>query len=103
MNPSAVAATAEPVFRRHPVVRAYVFGSQARGDQRAGSDVDLYCDIDRSRPFGLFALGALIHDLQDALCLPVDVVTAEDLDRTNPRLYREIERDKVLVYEREAE
>ena len=96
----AIASSAEPALRRHPVIRAYVFGSQARGDCGPGSDVDLYCEIDRSKPFGMFALGSLSHDLRDALNAPVDVLTADNLDRVNPRLFREIERDKVLIYER---
>lgn len=99
----AIADCVRPVLSRHPVKKAYVFGSQARGDQRPDSDVDFYCSIDRSRPFGMFALGALYHDLQEALGSTVDIVTAEGLEKSNPRLYREIERDKVLVYERTAD
>lgn len=99
----SIATRACPVLRRHPVTKAYLFGSQARGDQRPDSDIDLYCSIDRSKPFGMFALGALYHDLQEALGSPVDILTTENLEFVNPRLYREIERDKVLIYERSAE
>ena len=95
-----IAAIAEPVLKNHPIVRAYLFGSQARGEQSSGGDVDLYCPVDRTKPFGMFALGSLIHDLQAALNTTVDVVTAEDLEKTNPRFYQEIERDKVQIYER---
>lgn len=95
-----VAKAVAPVLERHPVLSAYLFGSTARGERRAGSDIDLYCKIDRSKPFGLFALGGLIHDLQEALGAKVDVVTSDSLSSTNPRLLREIERDKVLIYER---
>lgn len=95
-----IAASIAPVLKQHPVIRAYLFGSQAQGTQQTGSDIDLYCTIDRSEPFGLFALGALSHDLQAALNTPVDLITADNLAQTNPRLYGEIERDKVLVYER---
>lgn len=97
---SSIAAAAAPVLRRHPVIKAYVFGSQARGDCGPDSDVDLYCEIDRSAPFGLFALGSLVHDLQIALQKSVDVLTADHLESCNPRLYREIEHDKVMIYER---
>lgn len=101
-NGNRIAELAAPVLRNHPVVAAYLFGSQARGDQNDQSDVDLFCTIDRTEPFGMFAYGSLIHDLQRALNMPVDVITADDLANTNPRLYREIERDKVLIYERSA-
>ena len=53
--------------------RVRVFGSVARGDATASSDVDFLVDLDEDR--GLFDLGGLLMDLQDLLGCEVDVVT----------------------------
>ncbi|MDX2378642.1 MAG: nucleotidyltransferase family protein [Acidimicrobiia bacterium] len=53
--------------------RVRVFGSVARGDATASSDVDFLVDLDEGR--GLFDLGGLLMDLQELLGCEVDVVT----------------------------
>ena len=53
--------------------RVRVFGSVARGDATASSDVDFLVDLDDGR--GLFDLGGLLMDLQELLGCEVDVVT----------------------------
>lgn len=59
--------------RRHGVTRIRVFGSMARGDADADSDVDFLIAV----PLGTsaLALGALLMDLQDLLGRRVDLVT----------------------------
>jgi predicted nucleotidyltransferase len=54
-----------------------VFGSVARGTERADSDIDLLVDLPPD--IGLFALGRLRRDLEDLLGARVDVVPAEGL------------------------
>jgi predicted nucleotidyltransferase len=54
-----------------------VFGSVARGDDGAGSDVDFLVDFEASR--SLIDLAGLILDLQEILGVPVDVVEASTL------------------------
>jgi uncharacterized protein len=54
-----------------------VFGSVSRGDDTAGSDIDLLVDL--SPDVGLFALGRLEATLSDILGAPVDVVPASGL------------------------
>ncbi|MFN3220061.1 MAG: nucleotidyltransferase domain-containing protein [Acidimicrobiales bacterium] len=64
----------------HRIVAAHggsnvrVFGSVARGDARPDSDVDLL--IDAAPGTGLFELGAMEDELEDALGRSVDVVTS---------------------------
>jgi hypothetical protein len=54
-----------------------VFGSAARGEAGAESDVDILVDLDADR--SLLDLGGLLMDLQDLLGRPVDVVTENAL------------------------
>ena len=57
--------------------RCSLFGSYARGDATPASDVDLCVDAPKLR--GLFALGGLYADLEDALKKSIDVVTTGSL------------------------
>jgi hypothetical protein len=54
-----------------------VFGSVARGDEHADSDIDLLVDLDRG--VGLVGLAGLTRDLTELLGVPVDVVPADAL------------------------
>lgn len=54
-----------------------VFGSVARGDNSAGSDIDFLVDLEPGRT--LMDLGGLLMDLQAMLRVRVDVATAEML------------------------
>jgi predicted nucleotidyltransferase len=54
-----------------------IFGSVARGDDDAKSDIDFLVDFEASR--SLVDVVGLILDLQDILGVPVDVVEASTL------------------------
>jgi predicted nucleotidyltransferase len=58
---------------RHGATNVRVFGSVARREADAESDVDLLVDLLPGR--GLLDLGALLMDLRELLGLQVDVVT----------------------------
>ena len=74
------------IAKRHGIREVRVFGSMARGDADATSDVDLLVSLPPERT-GL-ALGALLMDVQDLLHRRVEVVTEKSL---HPAL-----RDRVL-------
>jgi len=62
---------------RHGATNVRIFGSVARGEDSESSDLDLLVDV---RPnTSLLDLVKLQHDIEDALGIPVDVLTAEDL------------------------
>jgi uncharacterized protein len=60
--------------RRHGAHNVRVVGSVARGEQKAGSDVDLLVDMKPGRT--LFDVAALHDDLEELLGRPVDVITS---------------------------
>ena len=66
------------VARRHGVIRVRVFGSMARDDARADSDVDLLLDVGPN-PSPWFP-GGLVSELESLLGRRVQVVTERGLD-----------------------
>lgn len=56
-----------------------IFGSVARGDADAESDLDLLVDLEPGR--SLFDLGGLLMDLQELLECDVDLVTEKGLKK----------------------
>ena len=61
------------IAARHGASNVRVFGSAARGEAVAGSDIDFLVELEEGR--SLFDLGGLLMDLQQLLDRPVDVVT----------------------------
>jgi predicted nucleotidyltransferase len=60
-------------LRRHGVVRASLFGSVSRGEERPDSDVDLLVTFDRTASFGE---RLVLEEELGRLCgRPVEVVT----------------------------
>jgi predicted nucleotidyltransferase len=79
--------------------RISVFGSFARGEETAESDIDLLVALKPShlRPaLGLFEVIRLEQELKKQLGREVDFVTEEGL---NPRRKPFIEKDRVVLYE----
>ena len=56
-----------------------VFGSVLHGTDKDGSDIDIL--VDTLPGTTLFDLGGLQVELEEALCVPVDLVAANELHR----------------------
>ena len=84
-------------FSTRLVMKAWVFGSYARGEQRPDSDIDIMIVPDRDAHVGLFMLSGMRLDLQDLLGVKVDLVTEKGL---LPFARPSAEKDMVLMYER---
>lgn len=65
------------IAAHHGASNVRVFGSAARGEARADSDVDFLVNMEAGR--SLLDLGGLLMDLQDLLRRDVDVVTEAGL------------------------
>jgi len=76
--------------RRHGASNIRLFGSVARGDTTASSDVDLVVRFEPGR--SLLDQGGLLMDLQDLLGVRVDVI---DEDAMGPRLRHEVMREAI--------
>ena len=99
MSTEAMTRKIAEYFKTQPVLKAWLFGSYSRGEQRADSDVDIMVALDHEAHVGLFKLSGMHLDLQDLLNRRVDLVTDKGL---LPFARQSAERDKKLIYERTA-
>lgn len=72
-NRTAIAA----LVSRHRTANPRLFGSAARGDEGAESDIDIL--VDALPGATLFDLGALQVELEELLGVPVDLLTPQDI------------------------
>jgi predicted nucleotidyltransferase len=86
---------AEPAIRARGAGALYLFGSHARDEARANSDIDVFIDKDRSREFGFDEFMDIYFVLQERLGDKVDYGTREGL---SPALREEIEREAIRVF-----
>jgi hypothetical protein len=61
------------ILKKHGVIKASVFGSYARGEASANSDLDLLVELKKGR--SLFDLGGLQFELDQRLSGGVDIAT----------------------------
>lgn len=99
MNKETMIQRIADYFKTQPVLKAWLFGSYSRGEQREDSDVDILIVPDRSQHFSLFTLSAMYEDLKDLLGREVDLITDGGL---MPFARESADRDKILIYERAA-
>ncbi|TPG20028.1 DNA polymerase III subunit beta [Sphingomonas koreensis] len=87
----------EADLRALGIERLSMFGSTARGDGRADSDLDLAAvmNYERVRQLGPFGFFGIEEQIADMLGVKVDLVT-EPTD--HPRLQAQIDRDRVDVF-----
>lgn len=83
-------------FRTQPVLKAWIFGSYSRGEQKPWSDVDILVKYDRSKPLGLLKIAGIKSDLEDLLHCKVDLVEDGTL---RPWAVQSVNKDKQLIYE----
>ncbi|MEG0302771.1 type II toxin-antitoxin system RelB/DinJ family antitoxin [Gordonibacter sp.] len=82
------------IAQHYGVERVWLFRLRARSEAKQGSDIDLR--IDKGTIKGL-ELGGFVHDLEQALGVPVDVATTTSLPED---FLRAISQDVMLLYER---
>ncbi len=91
-----------PVARKYNLAAVYLFGSYARGEATADSDVDLLVDLSGSLIRGL-NFGSLYNELSEALETEIDLITLDSLTAPTTRRgrlhFREaVARDRRIIY-----
>jgi hypothetical protein len=85
----------ESELRNLGVSHAAVFGSVARGEGTAASDIDVLVDLDQDRPMGIFAYARLKLYINELLDGAGDVVNRRTL---KPLLRDNILRDAIHAF-----
>jgi len=79
------------ILKKHGIVRAGIFGSYARGEQKKNSDIDILVQV--PRPMGFEFIGIEL-ELEDKLGMKVDLLTYKSI---HPPLKKYILFDEVKI------
>lgn len=82
-------------LRARGINALYLFGSTARDEADAASDLDLLYEYDQSRKFSLFDQAGAMLELSEELGAKVDLVSRIGL---RPRLRARIESEMIQVF-----
>lgn len=82
------------IAAEHGILKVYLFGSRARGDNRPDSDYD-FC-VETPEGMGLFKMGGLYGKLEEAIGTEIDIVCEGSL---RDDFGRPISEDMRLLYE----
>ena len=97
MSTTLISKAIADYFKTQPVVKAWIFGSFARGEDTPLSDVDLLVQYEDDG-ISLLKHAAMICELEKILDRPVDIVEDGTL---RPRVRERVNQDRRLIYERE--
>ena len=85
----------EPGLRAQGICGLHVFGSQARGDAKLVSDIDLMFDIAPDVRFSLFDQARIARQLSELLQAKVDFVPRRSL---HPLVAARAEAERVTIF-----
>ncbi len=85
-------------FEENHVVKAYVFGSFARGEVHDNSDINLLVDFDDEA--SMLDVGGLYEDIHHKLSRKVHIVTSASLERLPADIIDSITGEARVIYEK---
>lgn len=86
-------------FQEKPVIKAFLFGSYVRNEANEDSDVDILVELDYSKHIGLGFVD-MKSDLEVILRKKIDLVSTQAVSKN---IMPFVEKDKMLIYERQVE
>ena len=97
MTVDDIKKTVAPICQCHQVRRLDLFGSRARGDETANSDIDFCVQLEELPPSEYARqFFSLLHDLEDALHTTIDLLTPASIRK--PSLKRRLQDEGICVY-----
>lgn len=80
---SHFASQIKKIAEKHGISKVYVFGSTARGDANAQSDIDFLVEMQEG--VSLFGIGGFSYETEKLLGVHVDVVPLSTLSQVSDR------------------
>ena len=84
-------------FKTQPVLKAWLFGSFARGEETEDSDLDILVEYDKNARISLLTISHMMGELEKSTGRRIDLIEDGCL---LPFAVESANRDKVLIYER---
>lgn len=98
MSTQAMTQAIADYFKTQPVVKAWLFGSFARGEETPQSDVDILVEYDKNARISLLFISHMMGALEKVAGRRVDLIEEGCL---LPFAEETANRDKILIYERD--
>ena len=84
-------------FKTQPVLKAWLFGSVARGEETPESDIDILVEYDKDARISLLTISHMMGELEKSTGRHIDLIEDGCL---LPFAAESANRDKRLIYER---
>lgn len=97
MSIESMKQTLAEYFKTQPVLKAWLFGSFARGEENPESDVDILVEYDKDARISLLTISHMMGELEKSTGRRVDLIEEGCL---LPFAVESTNRDKQLIYER---
>ena len=99
MSTKAMIQLIADYFKTQPVLKAWIFGSFARGEETEDSDLDILVEYDKNARISLLTISHMMGELEKSTGRRIDLIEDGCL---LPFAVESANRDKVLIYERTA-
>ena len=99
MSTEAMTQKIADYFKTQPVVKAWLFGSFARGEETSDSDIDILVEYDENARISLLTISHMMGELEKSIGHRVDLIEDGCL---MPFAVESANRDKRLIYERRS-
>ena len=97
MTTQAMTQQIAEYFKTQPVVKAWLFGSFARGEETPESDIDILVEYDDNAHISLLTISHMMGEMERSTGRRVDLIEEGCL---LPFAVESANRDKRLIYER---